>query len=379
LSTGVRIGLAAVLLLGAGLFVFALTMPDPEEPAPPADTGAKAPEVVEGPPAKPGLLDSPENCQECHAEIYAEWTSDRHGQAWVGQLYTELSKNHQDASCWSCHAPRPILETGLESPAEARQNFRETGINCLSCHKRGNHVVTAAAPDGAPAPEAACGPVRDPHFPTDRPDLQEATIAFCGVCHNLHGTHEEFRGSRYYREGETCLTCHMAEQVMGPVAKGGAPRLRRVHRFPGAHSEAMLKRAMQVEAQERDGRIVARVVNVGAGHRVPTDARHRAIRLRVAFFDPYGGPVPVADPESGRQEREVTIDLIRLFYRQEQKEPTQIDPDGTAGKDNWRESSIAVPEGAKGGSARLRLYYNLSPYAPVEKGTLVQEVTVKLG
>jgi len=374
MSGPARITLAAVLVLGATLFVLALVWPEPggtPSEAPPENPTAAAPT---GPPAAPGVLDSPETCKKCHLEIWQEWSEDRHAKAWVGALYTEKSLNHTDTSCFSCHAPRPILSTGLDSPAEARQDFRESGVNCLSCHQRGHHVVTSGEPGAAP-----CGPVHDPTFPADRPDMREATINFCGVCHNLHGTHLEFMGSRYYRDGMTCLTCHMAEDVVSPAVTGGPPKARKAHRFPGAHSKAMLQKAMTIVAERQGDKVVARVVNRGAGHRIPTDARHRAIRLKVAFLDAYGQAVPVIDPQTGQPEREATLDLIRLFYRQEQKEPTQIDPEGTLGKDNWRESSIAIPDGARGGKAIFRLYYNLSPYAPVEQGTLVDEKAVDLG
>ncbi len=374
MSAAARIALALVLVLGATIFVVALVWPEPVEPEAPAPEGKAEHALKAGPPAQPGLLDSHETCKDCHAEIWREWQEDRHSQAWVGALYTEKSQNHTDSSCFSCHAPRPILDTGLDSPAEARQDFRESGINCLTCHQRGQHVVTAGQPKDAP-----CGPVHDPVFPADRPDMREATINFCGVCHNLHGTHTEFMGSSYYRDGKTCLSCHMAEEVVSPAVTGGPAKARRSHRFPGGHSKEMLQKAMTIVAELKGDRVVARVVNRGAGHRIPTDARHRAIRLKVEFRDAYGQPVPVPDPQTGVPEREATLDLIRLFYRQEQRDPTQIDPEGTPGKDNWRESSIPIPAGARGGEARLRLYYNLSPYAPVEQGTLVEEKVVPLG
>jgi len=367
---------ALVLLVGAALFVTALAVePDGDTEVAEVNVSGEAPARTWAE-AQPGVLDSPESCRRCHAEIYAEWEQDRHSKAWVGELYTRLSDQHRDASCWACHAPRPILETGLDSPPETRRNFRESGINCLTCHKRGNHVVGGRAD---PVEGAACGPWFDPRFPADRPDMQDAVIAYCGVCHNLHGTHKEFMASKYYREGKTCLSCHMEETVEGPVAKGGPTRIRRVHRFRGPHTPAMLKRAMRIEARREDGRVVARVVNQGAGHKVPTDARHRAIRLRVAFFDAYGQPVPVEDPGTGTPDREVTLDLIRLFYRPEHRDPTQISPAGTPGKDNWRESSIDIPEAAAGGRARLRLYYNFYVHDPLETGTLVEEKQVDLG
>ena len=86
---------------------------------------------------------------------------DRHSKAWVGELYTELSKNHTDANCWSCHAPRPIFETGLDSPAETRARYRTSGITCLTCHKSGNHVL---GPIRDPR-RAACGPAYDSRHP----------------------------------------------------------------------------------------------------------------------------------------------------------------------------------------------------------------------
>jgi nitrate/TMAO reductase-like tetraheme cytochrome c subunit len=374
-----RLVLIFLLLVGAGLFAGSLVLESPAEPEPPEPDGGGALTPPAGPEAKPGVLDAPENCRRCHEEIYREWQQDRHSKAWTGALYTEISDNHKDPTCWPCHAPRPILETGVNSPAEARKNFREAGITCLTCHRRGRHVVGPIAdPGDTPEVSADCGPVYDPDYPVDRPDAQATTIAFCGVCHNLHGTHTEFMGSKYFGEGKTCLSCHMGEEVMAPVAKGGRPRLRRVHRMPGAHSPEMLKRAMEFSARHEGGRILARVTNKGAGHKIPTDARHRSIDLRIAFFDAFGQPVPVPHPESGMLEREVRIDRIRLFYRQEQREPTQVDPAGTPGRNNWRESSIQVPAEARGGHARLRLFYNLKWSWPPEKATLVQEGTVKL-
>ncbi len=373
MSLAARVGIALALLVGAALFVTAL-LPEGAPTEPPPVQGEAAAPLETGPPAKPGVLDSDESCARCHTEIYEEWMQDRHRQAWVGELYTELSLNHTDPNCFACHAPRPILETGLGSPAETRANFRESGITCLTCHKRGENVVGPIA-DPADTPEcsADCGPVHDPSYPSGA--RQEATSRFCGVCHNLHGTCDEFAGSAYAREGKTCLSCHMAE-VIGPIANGGKPRPRRVHRFPGGHSPETLKEAMSIEARREGGKVIARVVNRGAGHKIPTDARHRAIHLMVTFFDAFDQPVAV-ETERGLQV-EVEMDLIRLFYRLEQREPTQIDPVGTLGKNPWRESSVAIPPLAKGGYAKLSLYYLLRTGWPMHKGTLVQELKVPI-
>lgn len=371
-----RFAIGAALLLGAALFLASLQAPAPPqlppEPPPPASTGAPAPL----PPAKPGVLDSSDNCKRCHETIWNEWAASYHGQAWVDPLFKELSKDWTEESCHSCHAPRPVHETGFAT-AEARRTDREAGVDCLTCHKKHDRVVGPVPdPEGAPGYPPDCGPTYDATHANE--GSQEATLAFCGVCHNLHGTDKEFLGSRFAREGMTCLTCHMPE-VIRPIVPGGRPRRSRMHTWPGAHSEEMLRIAMEAQARVEGGRLVARAVNKGAGHRVPTDARHRAIDLRVAFFDRDGGPVPVASPLTGEVDREVTIDLIRLFYREEAREPTQIEPDGTLGKPNWRESSIAVPDAARGGRALVRLYYRLRVDWPIEtKGVLVDEKEVRL-
>ena len=369
MSGGARLGIALVLLLGAGLFIAAL-----QGDTPPESDGAGVPEnepmvpMSPGVPAKVGVLDKNENCKRCHEEIWKEWVDDRHSMAWKGALYTELSDNHRDKNCWSCHAPRPILETGLASPAEARTNDREAGITCITCHvnKERTHVVGSGEhPRGDADVPPDCGPVGWPRFPSN--NRQEETINFCGRCHNLHGTHTEFLGSKYAREGKTCLSCHM-EEVVGPVATGGKPRRRRSHRMSGGHSQKMLQRAMRLDTRLEKDKVIVRIVNQGAGHRVPTDARHRAIRLFAQFYDRFDAPVGA----------EIEMDLVRLFYRHEQRDPTQIDPEGTLGKNPWRESTATIPERARDGTVRLHLYYMLRHDWPKHKATLVVEEKVKL-
>lgn len=363
------------LAAGAALFVFALRWSDPAPDGSPATGAPGESEPGPGAPAKAGVLDSSENCRACHEEIYEEWASSYHAQAWVDPLFRELSNEYKDQSCHSCHAPRPIHETGFAT-AEARATDRQSGVNCLTCHKKGDRVAGPIPdPQGSPECPPDCGPLYDPAHASER--SQKATLDFCGVCHNLHGTNDEFLRSRYARENMTCLTCHMPE-VVRPIVKGGKPRQSRRHTFPGAHSEEMLRTAMGIEARLEGDRIVARAVNKGAGHKVPTDARHRGIHVRVAFFDEFDKPVP-AVADDGTKGRVVTIDLIRLFYRQEQREPTQIDPDGTLGSVHWRESSIRVPPEAARGRAQVSLHYLLRWDWPVERGVLIQQVNVPIG
>ncbi|MGQ0613035.1 MAG: multiheme c-type cytochrome [Planctomycetaceae bacterium] len=375
MNAAARIVFAVALLAGAVLFVISLRSP-PSDPRPgPTDSDGESAHATPGPEAKPGVLDSHENCRACHETIYREWEASYHAQAWVDPMFKELSKDYRDESCHSCHAPRPVHEAGFAT-AEARRSVREAGITCLTCHQKGNRVVGPIRdPEGTPAYPPDCGPTYDPAHASG--ESQEVTNTYCGVCHNLHKTNDEFLGSRFAREGMTCLSCHMQE-VVRPIVPNGKPRRSRIHTFPGAHSEELLRQAMEAQARVEGDRLVARTVNKGAGHKIPTDARHRAILLRVAFFDGDGGPVPVTSPLTGDVDREVTIDLIRLFYRWEEKESTQIDPEGTLGRDPWREASIGIPAAARGGKAVVRLYYLLRWDWPPERGVLVDQEEVRL-
>ncbi|MFQ5844490.1 MAG: multiheme c-type cytochrome [Planctomycetota bacterium] len=371
-----RLVLALLLLSGVALFLYALQEPEPEIVVTPPRPGGGSEPASRAPEAKPGVLDSHETCRKCHPAIYDEWAESYHALAWTDPLFKELSRDYRNESCHSCHAPRPLHETGFAT-AEARRADHNSGINCLTCHRRGNHVVGSIRdPQGTPDHPPDCGPAYDPRHATH--EAQSVTITYCGVCHNLHNTHEEFLGSRYAREGYTCLRCHL-EQVERPLVPGGPVRRTSSHRLPGAHSLDMLKRAMHLDVTRQQGRLVVRLVNEGAGHKIPTDARHRSILVRVSFQDRYGSPVAVTsrlDPQPGTV---VSIDRARLFYRWEQRESTQIDPAGTLGKDNWSESSIAVPAAARGGKATVRLYYLLVwNWHPETKGQLVDEVVVDL-
>ncbi len=379
MSGAVRFACVLALILGAILFISALQEDGGDDPLPVRNgNGEPEEKIATALPAKPGVLDSPENCKECHEEIYKEWEESYHGQAWVDPLFKQLTDEYRDESCYSCHAPRPIHETGLQT-AEDRGTRRPTGVDCLSCHKRGNNVVGPIKdPRGYPGVSPDCGPAYAADHATA--DAQAVTVRYCGVCHAPHGTDKEFLGSKYAREGMSCLSCHM-EEVYRPIVKGGKPRKSRRHNFPGAHSVEMLRTAMTVTAdfEKESGSLTVRAINQGAGHRIPTDARHRAIHLRVAFFDAYGAPVAYRFPPNERPGREQTVDLIRLFYRHEQKEPTQIDPAGTIGKNNWREVKVPVPDGALGGKAVAKLYYLLVYSWPVEhKGVLVAQKEVSL-
>jgi hypothetical protein len=189
-----------------------------------------------------------------------------------------------------------------------------------------------------------------------RPTLvkEMSTPGACAGCHNQHQTVDELAASGLK---ETCSDCHMPEVKRGEGAKG------RSHKWPGAHSLDMHKKAVSLELSIANGAVVAKVTNVGAGHQVPTDARHRSYNLFLSAWDERDNPL-VADKMIGE---------FRLYYRDDFRPSTQI-AYGKSGEAKW-----PLPEGLKG-RVKVRLAYALNPEELAAKRVLdvqVKEIEFK--
>jgi len=108
----------------------------------------------------------------------------------------------------------------------------------------------------------------------------------------------------------------------------------------------MHKRATSLEVTVVDGHVVARVGNVGGGHHIPSDARHRSYNLFVSTWNARGDPQVTDQPMPEGE--------FRLYYRDDFKPSTQIAHGKT------RESRWPIPEGIRG-KAKVRLVYALNP------------------
>jgi hypothetical protein len=240
-----------------------------------------------------------------------------------------LSQGFRMQECIDCHAPLPIHVTGVGQRVAPRNHQRSDGVDCLSCHLMddGVSVASARAPDTSKV-AGACRPVLVETLPK---------VETCAGCHNQHETVDELLASGI---GRTCSDCHMEP---APRKGGGTGRS---HAFPGAHSQAMHRRAAKLEVAVEDGFVVARVTNVGAGHKIPTDARHRSYNLWISTWDARGNPQVVSQP--------VPDGEMRLYYRDQFKPSTQV-AHGETRTARWR-----IPEGLKG-RAVVRLTYALNP------------------
>lgn len=307
------------LLVAAGAvagIVFAIAVL--AEPGDDADAGAgrAAPEI--------------RNCAACHSEIAREVRESYHGQAYTDPEVLALTNNFKDESCISCHAPMPMFSSGIGKRVFARNEGRETGVDCISCH---------LMPDGRVAgtrgmTDAPCRPALVPAL---------GTANFCAGCHNQHWTVDEFMATRW-AETHTCNDCHM-ERVDRPIADGHPVRKGvATHRMEGGHFPAMLRRGIELSGEVGEGRLVVRVKNSGTGHNLPTDSRHKSFNLLVTVRDRAGNLL------TDRSE----VAEYRLYYREENRPSTQIKADEV------REHVVDLPAD-RHGDIIVELVYCLKP------------------
>lgn len=195
-------------------------------------------------------------------------------------------------SCNVCHFPQAFELLDLEKPdipkPAGRPKEQELGgLTCASCH---------LTPDGK---------IRGPYEIEDAPhetvaDPRIQTSAMCAYCHALGKrvigkqtqTFLEWRED-FYKPGlgrQHCQDCHMprtlrelAEDLDGPV------RAVARHLWTGGHSTQRLRTALSlviVQTEEGKPELEYHVINIGAGHSVPTGSNRRAVYLKV---DVLGG------------------------------------------------------------------------------------------
>ncbi len=369
MSIALRSTLGRSLLAGAlGLSLAACGGEQPPARAPgPLKRPAVAPPAgplpggVPAGPADPALpvsgFVSAEQCGRCHTEIYAEWKASYHGQAMVDPLFLELSADVNKEECIRCHAPVPIREVDFQTPI-ARTERREDAISCLSCHQTQGGM--AGPFEGL---RGACNPIYDPD--------QRDVVKICFGCHNQHDTGNEWLAGPWSPEAPeprqkpatTCLDCHMPE-VERPLVVGGPVRKGRRHTWPGGHDMTQLRKAatLEVEVTPRpDGgqRVQAFVTNVGAGHYIPTDARHRSFDVYLRLWDAEGRVI--LDPLDPNQQAQAQLAKYRKNYRGTGLLDTQIPPLARVSGlgelwKGWRD----LPPGARG-RGEAWLVYRLTP------------------
>jgi hypothetical protein len=285
----------------------------------------RAPLAAQGvPPARYSPTEAslaPEACGACHPAQLADWRTSLHartmGPGVSGQLVEMLASVPDDAlGCYTCHAPlaeqRPLLggkDRHAKNPAYDPA-LATHGLVCAACHVRAHERFGPPRRDGSLASAAPRETL--PHNGVTRTPAFLAS-GFCRGCHQfepgglaingklLENTYEEWKASRFAREGTQCQDCHMPD---------------RRHLWRGIHDAEMVRSGLEITAHAppttpATGDVTARlrVQSVRVGHRFPTYVVPRVV-LRGELVDADGGVIA-----GTRRERiiarEVELDLSK--------------------------------------------------------------------
>ncbi|MGH7310150.1 MAG: multiheme c-type cytochrome [Candidatus Rokuibacteriota bacterium] len=264
----------------------------------------------------------PETCGVCHPAQYGDWRTSWHAAAMgpgvLGQVRELLTTAPGQAlSCLGCHAPlgeqRPLIpgDGGLRINAGFDADLLGKGLTCAGCHVRGHQRFGPPGRDGtleSPVPRAQL-----PHAGVTR-TAAFLVSDFCRSCHQfdssglalngklLENTYEEWKASRFAREGVHCQDCHMPD---------------RRHLWRGIHDRDQVSSGLTITAEADAGAyrpgetatVTLRVTSTRVGHAFPTYVTPRVV-LAIELIDPRGQVVPGSRVEAVIG-REVSLDLTR--------------------------------------------------------------------
>jgi len=270
--------------------------------------------------------------------VYGEWEASRHRRAW-SDPNVQASFQHFgfDRKCESCHAPEPVLVTGLEAPAELRGGDRDGGVTCLSCHLLPDGHGVAASRTVADAP---CRPIQSPAL---------GQGGLCGVCHTA--IYQDWQERPAGPEWRSCRDCHMPAVSTRPSGRS--------HLCLGGHDAETVRSAAGVRVRREADEMVVAVTNRAAGHNFPGERHHRLLILEV-LQRTAAGEITLLRQES--------IKGITPFRGESSAEKIR------AGQSI--ELRFPVPQP---GTARVRLLYKLFPWLSDREALVVREEEVDLG
>ena len=214
-----------------------------------------------------GVTNSAQQCKGCHQDEYKEWRSSRHSMAWTNDFFQLDYQKNKRQWCRNCHIPLKAQQ----QDDEVALRLRKEGINCITCHVRGDIFL------------AKVKRAKSPHNTQASADFGDDS--FCAGCHQFnfpvfgqHGelasytnepmqnTVEQFRQGPFAKS-HTCRDCHT--NTPGK------------HAYAGSHDLGMLQQALTFDICRSGNQVTTTLTNTGAGHNVPTGDVHRHIVVRL--------------------------------------------------------------------------------------------------
>lgn len=280
----------------------------------------------------PKRCSSSVNCKSCHGHIVRDWSKSWHARSHYekNEYFHNMidyiskksykSKSRIKVTCARCHNPRIGIKKvdefedighafdlkNSDSTLEKAVNSEvlKEGINCIVCHKiasiksssdktkRGNDILTWLQPGmiGGPFDDA-----KSSFHKTKQQTFFNNPDKLCLVCHeniiNASGlmiarTGEEFRAAKGAKK--KCVDCHMGVKKEGFAAlvknSEGIKKSRMVrrHRFIGAHSNKMLREALDISLKADKKSINVTIKNPNP-HNVPTGFGGREVIVTLLY------------------------------------------------------------------------------------------------
>ena len=283
-------------------------------------------------------------CQSCHPAIWREWEDSMHAKAWVDEIYQAAAQQVPDreTKCDQCHAPQPILITGIAEMPKLRDRQREAGVSCLVCHLDANGAMNGPA---ASAETYFHDNVTNPIY------TEPTTL--CATCHGQQSVPEHdqvssFRDSEF-ADSTSCATCHMpvVERLQSTTSRESIKG--RKHTWRGSRSVTQLKRAANLQLEDTSGKVDVKIQS-RTGHILPGGVL-RIIVLEVTLLAPDG---------TERQKQHISISA---------KNENRLLPGEN------RAYTYDTASAATGDTIRARLIYQLTPDTPESKRILMAEKT----
>jgi hypothetical protein len=214
-----------------------------------------------------------ESCKPCHEDIYKEWESTRHAKTWTSKEFTAQSQNRTKADCLPCHAPKPIFETGIGKECVLRDDNRDAGVTCLTCHRE-NKTSVGPYKDS----KADCNPEYTASFEDN---------STCEMCHK--NTSAEWKTSAASKVGTKnyapCAKCHM-KPVKRAAAKDGKVREVYAHVTYGGYDLKALQEAVRdMNVTAENGKVHITLTNDLCGHSLPSGTVGRQLLIMTAIKD----------------------------------------------------------------------------------------------
>jgi hypothetical protein len=195
-------------------------------------------------------------------------------------------------SCNTCHFPQPFILPELDVPDVVKPSPRKKaeefgGLTCASCHLTQDGKVRAPYN------------LRAPH--ENFPDARMKTSVMCATCHSLGKrvvgkqtqTYLEWRDD-YWKKGLgfNCQYCHMPRTNRPLSEEYDLPdRVASRHLWTGGRSLQRLQSALSqavVQPVPGTANFEVHLINIGAGHSVPTGSNRRGVYLQAEVEDAQG-------------------------------------------------------------------------------------------